>query len=330
MTRISDVDEGSFDMEALVSTQWERGDYVVGKVLDTSGYRKIELTSGRTMEVAAGDYVVGAFGDRRATLEITGSWKSIGDDHVMHALTRAGLFGRQESRSTLVKRPLTLRYQGHVLRNGEKVTMTDFVPPAPDRSFDVPTVLLVGTSMSAGKTTAGRIVTRRLKGMGLQVLGAKLSGAGRFRDVLSLHDAGADWIFDFVDAGLPSTIAPASDFRASVRGLLTRMARPDADVAVIEVGASPLEPYNGDVAIEELKDAVCLTILCASDPYAVLGVQKAFSMLEPDLVTGVATNTAAGISLLDQLTSLPAFNIRDAATHSRLDALLRDRLGIDA
>jgi hypothetical protein len=330
MTRISDLDEGSCDVDALVRTQWERGDYVVGKVIDTSGYREIELTSGRNMEVAAGDYVIGAFGDRHATLEITGSWENIGEDHVMHALTRAGLFGHQESRSTLVQRPLALRYHGHVVRNGEKVTMTDFVPPATDRSFDVPTVLLVGTSMSAGKTTAGRIVTRRLKGMGLQVLGAKLSGAGRYRDVLSLHDAGADWIFDFVDAGLPSTIAPKPDFRTSVRGLLTRMARPDADVAVIEIGASPLEPYNGDIAIEELQDAVCLTILCASDPYAVLGVQKAFSMLQPDLVTGIATNTAAGISLLDQLTPLPAFNIRDADTHGRLDALLRDRLGIEA
>ena len=328
LTRISDLETRSYEIDPRVRTDWATGDYVAGEVVDTSGHREIELPSGRNMEVAAGDVIVGALGERQATLELTGSWTEIGDNRVVHALTRAGLFGRQTSRSTLVAPPLSLQYQGHVVRNGRTVAMGDFVPDSPDRTFDVPTVLLVGTSMSAGKTTAGRIVTRRLTGMGCEVLGAKLSGAGRYRDVLSLRDAGASWIFDFVDAGLPSTIGPTAAFRDSLHGLLARMAEPEADIAVIEVGASPLEPYNGDVVIEALQDAVHLTILCASDPYAVLGVQKAFSTLAPDLVTGIATNTDAGIALLDQLTTLPAFNIRDAATHGRLDALLRDRLSL--
>jgi hypothetical protein len=71
-----------------------------------------------------------------------------------------------------------------------------------------------------------------------------------------------------------------------------------------------------------------MTVLCASDPYAVLGLETAFDMIAPDLVTGIATNTAAGTALLEQLTDLPAFNIRDNDTHGRLDTLLRDRLGI--
>ena len=66
-----------------------------------------------------------------------------------------------------------------------------------------------------------------------------------------MGDAGADAIFDFVDAGLPSTVCPTDVYRQAVRQLLSRMASTDVDVAVIEVGASPLEPYNGDVAVEE-------------------------------------------------------------------------------
>ena len=328
LTRISDLSNRSFQTSRLARDSWATGDYVVAEVLDASGYRTIELTNGREMEVAEEDLVIGAFGTRYATLEVTGSWTAIGDDGRLHALTRAGLFGAEESRSTLVQRPLTLRYKGHIVRDGQKVTMKDFVPDAPDRRFETPTVLLVGTSMSAGKTTAGRIVTRRLKGMGLSVLGAKLAGAGRFRDVLSIHDAGADWIYDFVDAGLPSTIGPEADVRASIQQLLARMATAEADVAVVEVGASPLEPYNGATVIEEIQHAVDLTILCASDPYAVLGVQRAFSMIVPDLVTGIATNTAAGVRLLDQLTDIPAFNIRDADTHDRLDRMLREKLSV--
>lgn len=324
LTRIADLDDRPFGLETRSFAEWETGDYVVGVVTDASGYHTIELPTGRHMEVAEGDAVVGAFGTREATMEMTGSWRAIGDDHVMHALTSAGLFGAVESRSTLVKPPLELQYYGHVHRDGTKVTMTQSAPAVDARSFTTPTVLFVGTSMSAGKTTAARIVTRRLKRMGLDVLGAKMSGAGRYRDVLSIQDAGADWGFDFMDAGLPSTVVPADTYRTAVRRLLSLMAQPPADVAVVEIGASPLEPYNGTVAVEELQDALAMTILCASDPYAILGVEAAFSMLSTDLVTGVATNTAAGIALIDQLTDLPAFNIRDKDTHERLDELLRE------
>jgi len=93
LTRITNLDSEPFGVEALPSSQWDTGDYVVGIVTDTLGHGTIELPSGRDMEVAEGDAVVGAFGSRQATLEMTGSWRDISDDHVMHALTRAGLFG---------------------------------------------------------------------------------------------------------------------------------------------------------------------------------------------------------------------------------------------
>ena len=326
LTRISALDTTPFTLAERPFSEWATGDYVVGVVTDTSGYRAIELPSGRDMEVAEGDAVMGALGTRKATLEMTGSWQAIGEDGTMHALTRAGLFGRVESRSTLVQHPIELQYRGHVEHGGEKQTMRGTAPTVDEQAFTTPTVLFVGTSMSAGKTTAARIVTRRLKRMGLRVLGAKVSGAGRYRDVLSIQDAGAGWGFDFVDVGLPSTVVPEDEYRTAVRQLLSRMAAPPADVAVVEIGASPLEPYNGSVALREMQDALAMTILCTSDPYAVLGVETAFDMLSPDLVTGVATNTAAGVALLEQLTDRPTLNILDKDTHDRLDALLRERL----
>lgn len=326
LTRITALEEKPFDVESLEFSNWASGDYVLGIVTDTSGYRSIELPSGRDMEIADGDAIVGAFGTRRATLEITGSWRDIGENGLMHALTRGGLFGWSTSQSTLVKQPIELRYAGHVHRNGTKFTMGQAAPSVEERPFRIPTVLFAGTSMSAGKTTAARIVTRRLKRMGRTVLGAKVSGAGRYRDVLSIQDAGADWTYDFVDVGLPSTVVPEKQYRRAIRQLLSRMAQHPADVAVVEIGASPLEPYNGSVAIEELQDTLAMTVLCASDPYAVLGLQKAFTRLEPTLVTGVSTNTTAGIALLNDLTDLPAFNIRDPDTHNRLDEMLRTAL----
>ena len=44
----------------------------------------------------------------------------------MHAMTSAGLFGKVTSLSTLISPVTELDYQGHVVRNGEKVCMSDF------------------------------------------------------------------------------------------------------------------------------------------------------------------------------------------------------------
>ena len=68
--------------------------------------------------------------------------------------------------------------------------------------------------------------------------------------------------------------------------------------AVIEAGASPLEPYNGDTVVSEIGDAVAFTVLCASDPYAVVGILNAWER-RVDLVTGPASNTLAGVALVN-------------------------------
>jgi len=67
--------------------------------------------------------------------------------------------------------------------------------------------------------------------------------------------------------------------------------------------------------------------LCASDPYAVVGVMKGFGFT-PDLVSGVATSTSAGVNVIHQLAGTPALNLLDVASHVKLDQLLRDRLGV--
>ena len=64
--------------------------------------------------------------------------------------------------------------------------MSHFVKLAPETTFNTPVVLFTGTSMSAGKTTSARIVTNLFKQAGYKVVGAKLSGAGRYKDILAI------------------------------------------------------------------------------------------------------------------------------------------------
>jgi hypothetical protein len=328
LSRISDLAEEGFELEMLDQDEWATGDYVVGEVISRpSTLSRAELRSGRMIELVEGDLVVGAWGTRAATLEAVGSWRDIGDDGQFHAMTSAGLFGKVTSLAPLMPPVQRLQYRGHTTRDGRKLVMRDFVPPIPDVPYDFPTVLIIGTSMSAGKTTSAKRIIRHLKGLGLRVVGCKLTGAGRYRDVLAMWDSGADAIYDFVDVGLPSTVTDPEYFRARLGELLRLVAGSDPDIVVAEAGASPLEPYNGEVVLQELGDHVKCTVLCASDPYAVAGVSMGFGY-DPDVVAGIATNTSAAVELIKRLTGQPAFSFLSPGESDDAFDVIRKRLGL--
>jgi hypothetical protein len=333
VTRISDLATVPYRLQPLERTLWASGDYVAARVVALPSFQSLELPTGRLMELTEGDLVVGALGRRYATLELTGTWEAVGSDGRMALLTGGGLLGACTSRSVMIPAPAQLEYHGHLVRDGGKVSMGQFAGdggPSPGTTgsavgLHVPTVMIIGTSMSAGKTSTARTVIRRLRRRGQRILAGKVTGAARYRDVLTMGDSGASPIFDFVDAGLPSTVCPAEEYQAALDLLLSRMRQAPVDAAVIEVGASPLEPYNGTVAVERLMPSVRVTILCASDPYAVVGLMKAYGLV-PDLVTGITSNTRAGIELVEELAGVPCVNVRGAEGQARLDRLLEDRL----
>ena len=324
VTRISNL-EGGFETKDLKIDNWRNGDYVVCRIEKISGkLNTIELPSGRMMQLLEGDVIVGALGTRHATLEATGSWTEVGADKNMHMLTSAGLLGKLTSRSSFISPLIEISYLGHVFQAGLKRNMADYVKVYPPKEFNTPIILFVGSSMSAGKTTSARIVTHQLKMMNYKVTGIKLTGAGRYRDVLSIKDAGADFVFDFVDAGLPSSICSRNQYTQALENMLNMISSTVPDVAIVEIGASPIEPYNGDLAIESIKKHVMMTVLCASDPYAVLGVMKSFN-LKPTIVTGPAANTLGGTELIDKLCKVKALNLIDKNNIPRLRSLLKER-----
>jgi hypothetical protein len=328
VTRISNLAEEGFHVAPLERDEWNEGDYVVGQVASLTGaLLRVELNSGRMIEVVEGDLVIGALGSRRATLDAVGDWRAIEEDGIFHALTAGGLFGRATSVSPRLPPLMRLRYRGHLWRAGRQLGMAQFVQPIPKVSYEAPTVLIIGTSMSAGKTTAAKRIIRHLNQLGLRVVGSKLTGAGRYRDILAMWDAGAEAIYDFVDVGLPSTAMDPDSYRVHLRELLSLIAAENPDVAVVEAGASPLEPYNGEVVLEELAGHVRATVLCASDPYAVVGVMQAFE-ITPDLIAGIATNTSAALELIKRLTGQDAFSFLVPSESEDAFEVIRRRLGV--
>jgi uncharacterized NAD-dependent epimerase/dehydratase family protein len=206
--------------------------------------------------------------------------------------------------------------------------MKDFVTPEPPRAIEAPVILIIGTSMNSGKTVAAAAMIRELAAMGRRVVGAKVTGVGRYRDTLAMRRAGADAILDFVDVGLPSSLVPEDEYEADLRLLCAKIGAHEPDIVVIEAGASPLEPYRGDIAMRVLRPAVTLTVLCASDPYAVWGLMHAFDV-RPDIITGPCTSTEAGIALIDRTVGVPALNMFDERNRPAVASFLRRHLSLD-
>ncbi len=325
VARIAGFEDRDLSVEARPREEWRSGDYVLAELPPSSAPMRVEVPSGRIVELLGGDLLLGAFGRRAATLDLVGDWARIGDDGRVNALNAAGVIGRCTSVAAGRSRPADLDYVGHAIADGSPLAMTDCVGDPPAIELSAPVVMIIGTSMSAGKTIAGQAIVRSLRRMGMRVGATKLTGVGRYRDILSMGDAGAEPIADFVDAGLPSTVVDRDRFRSSMEGLLAMLAAGEPDVVVAEAGASPMEPYNGDTAVEILGDRIGFTVLCASDPYAVVGVIDAFGT-RPDLISGLATSTEAGRDLIDRLVGLPALNLLDPESTGQLSSMLAERL----
>lgn len=326
VTRIASFQRDALEAAPARRAQWRTGDYVLGRVLSPSSGGWIEAPDGRSVELVEGDLVVGVLGKRHATLESTGDWEKIGEDLVMQALGEAGVFGRCTSYSQSQPRPVDYLYEGHVLVEERPARMEEFaLSPAPTKPT-VPVILLIGTSMSAGKTASGKAIVRSLNRRGLRVGATKLTGVASYRDILGMGDAGADVILDFVDAGLPSTVCDREVFEPALASIMSTLARENVEVVVAEAGASPLEPYNGDTVLTALREVIALTVLCASDPYAVVGITHAFG-IHPDIVAGLCTSTRAGIELCERLSDAPVLNLIDRASIPALESILDRALG---
>lgn len=327
VTRIVDHESVSVSWDRRRRADWRTGDYVVARVESPEG-GLIEAEDGHHVSVESGDFVVGVLGTRRATLEVVGDWSGIGADGAMQTLTRAGLFGVVTSASSYA-RPyvVELVYRGHLTLDGAFQTMADWALREPPETTErkTPVIALIGTSMSSGKTTTARILIRRLGSMGLDVVGAKLAGVARLADTLAMRDSGAIATWDFVDAGLPSTVAPHDAVAGAAHRILATVDAARPDVLVCEVGASPLEPYRGDAVLDVLGERVALLVLCASDPYAVVGAIEAFGV-RPDFVAGRAAATSAARELVVALSDLEAIDVTDPGRWPRLDEIIEAAL----
>lgn len=221
------------------------GDIVLVEALaDTGAYAEIENCDGRSERLYRGDRFLAVVGNRESSKYLCGSVPPEGFDlaagPTLHLLSNGGIVGLCAPAPPYLGRPLPLRCHGVLADAAGPVNTIRRRGPdhslAADGAF-APMVLVGASATDAGKTTlASRLVAALSRDHGLAVAAAKLAGTGCLEDVLQHRDAGARWIADFPDAGLPSTYTAEANYVPAVRALLAGIAGHRPDVVVAELG----------------------------------------------------------------------------------------------
>jgi hypothetical protein len=221
------------------------GDLVLAEVVQIGQHSRLELTTSRRATLFVGDEVVVAYGARYAPDQFEAELP--GDLGECELVAAGGCAASVRSRHSAVRDATRLRPAG-LLRTpgGSVLNVADGALPAPPRRLGiperprVPTVLVAGTSMNAGKTTTVTSLVRGLTRAGLRVGAGKFTGTGAGGDRYSYVDAGAAAVLDFTDLGFVST------YRVPV----PRLARMAADMH------DHLIDHGVDAVVLEIADGV--------------------------------------------------------------------------
>jgi len=310
--------------ELRVSTDipCEEGVVLVVEVLNNkSTYNTLELTSGRMAKVSRGDVIVGALGHRKALFGYSGHLpERVNAGDIIQLLNIGGVLGICDSVTPDKGKPFDCRVVGVVLQFpylGERIGVPARVGykaldyAATLNTNGVPVVALAGTCMEAGKTAAACAIVARMRHRGVVVDAFKATGVSLRRDVLAMEDAGARRSMIFTDLGVVTTTPRTGP--ALTRSMLTEMASGKPDVIVFELGDGILGTYgvSSILKCDDIRSAISALVLSANDPVAAWGGVKLLREefgIEPNAVTGPATDNQVGVQIIEEQMKVAAFN----------------------
>lgn len=225
----------------LASTEArEAGQLLLAEVTRLGQHDGVQLACGRRAQLYAGDRIVVCLGARYAPDQFEGV-AQLEQARACELLAAGGVAGVVRHRHGRMRMATGLQVLG-VLggADGRPIRIADHALDLPDRlpidAPSIPVLVVAGSSMNAGKTTACASLIHGLARDGWRVGAVKVTGTGSFGDVQSYADAGAAEVLDFTDAGFASTylVEPAVIERAAHR-LIAELEARGCDVVVAEV-----------------------------------------------------------------------------------------------
>ncbi len=213
------------------------GDLVLARVIELGQHHRIERHHGRQATLFPSDEVIVCYGHRYAPDQFEAEVPE--DLGHCNLVASGGIDARALSwHEAILKPPSVLAPIGLLGdRDGERVNLADWALQPVQGNGPRPFLLaVVGTSMNSGKTTTAAHLIRGLANAGVRVGAAKITGTGAGKDPWMMADAGANPVFDFTDAGFPSTYLADLDAVQGIAATLTgHLAATGVDAIVVEI-----------------------------------------------------------------------------------------------
>jgi hypothetical protein len=309
------------------ATQARLGDFVFAEVAHLGEHEFLEDVHGRRVRLYPGDIVIGAYGNRYATDFYEGYVPQSGDE--VHLLTSGGLIGTVASTHTSKGAPTQLEVIGPMVRAdqpGTPLSTDDFaVARSPEAKPEMGTIVVVGSSMNAGKTTTTSAIVRGLHKAGLRVGAGKVTGSGSGKDHWAYVDAGAATVSDFLDFGMPSTFGyPVERLVSTMYGLRDRLVADGADAVVLEIADGVLQDETRGLAIQLSKFADEVILAVGDALGAVAGIEELAKLgVSVRAVSGLVTASPLATREAAAATGLPVYNPGELAGGVAVDLLAR-------
>jgi hypothetical protein len=299
-------------------TQPASGDVLLCEIVDVSLHGRLELSTGARSILHAGDRIISALGSRYATSFLEGVAEIDGEDADL--LSASGICGRVLQRTEKKQRPTRLKVVAQAYCDDRAVNLRAFgLPAAPPPKSEPAWVLVVGSAMDSGKTSACNVVINSLSQSGLDVGAAKLTGIASARDLCSYQDAGARFAADLLDCGWVSTAGcSTAELGETASTLLAHLRAAGVEIAVLEIADGLLQPETAALLShlrEELrKPAVILT---ARESLAgVAGVERLSALgYSGTVVSGVLTNSPLSCREVELAARVPCVRTGDLGDH---------------
>ncbi len=305
----------------------QAGDLVLARVERLGKHAALEQTDSRRRALFVGDEIVLAYGSRYAPDQFLAELPA--DIGPCHLAAGGGVAGRVVSRHGGCSAPTEIRPIGLITdADGRRLNLSRFALPAGSAHGPRPlTLLSLGTSMNAGKTTAAAHLVKGLVRAGLRVGAAKLTGTGSGNDPNLLHDAGAAVVLDFTDAGHASTFGldlPA--LHGVLDAVQAHMSAERVDVLVAEV-ADGLLQRETEMLLRSphLARRIDGCLFSSGEAMgAIAGVQWLAEQRLPVLgLAGLMTRSPLALAEANQATGLPVLRLDELSDPTRSLELLR-------
>ncbi|MCA9174273.1 MAG: hypothetical protein KDB14_07275 [Planctomycetales bacterium] len=310
----------------------QRNDVLVARVVELGRNRSIELSSGRKSELYLGDVIVGAFGNRYATNQYEAHVPA--RQEYYHMLSQGAVFGQVLSASYSTGDPTVVEPLGFMDAGGGQVLNLSHRGLRPIANVGrVPTLLVLGASMDAGKTTTAANLVHGLALAGWHVNAGKLTGTGCAKDVNKMLDAGARKVLDFTACGFASTAGATDEELDAISSRMIEHLSLDApDLLVLEIADGIVQSETRrltQMLVQQGKvDGAIMAI------HDVLSADTAEQIVEREFglplfaMAGAATRSPLSTLELRSVTNLPVYDmaaISDATVALAVDDFLKTR-----